>query len=504
MNVSIIGSGLSGLTCAALLAKKGHEVTVFEQYEEIGGVTAGIKKYGYAWDLGPMIVPDLGPDEPGGKILTMLDIFDKVKTRKLYREFRFPDFRISRGSECKGPLWLKDRLTELFPQDAKGLKSYFRYHEKVLDINSLRSKSDLFSIVKLIFKFFCLGKKRSWSAQDLIDHYFSDEKLKAFFTCILADYVCSPSDFPGIAIPVINSAAEFDERTPLDVRGRQHRSSWRVILNGTRTLVDALADSIVENNGIINTNTAIQKILIEDNRVVGLMDNKGDKYNCDTIVASGGASRLFKELVGYENLPQEFIDKYLKNPSLTESVFMLNVGVNYDITEHQESPICYYYNTYDIDGSIKECKNGLYHKGDDGLLVYILSAHSPEMAPPGHHSVQIYTIAPNNPVNGDWNRNKEAWAEYLLDLAEKHLPGLKKHITTKIVLTPKDFQKRLHLDFHSFGGVTPNIRVTPPPHRTPIKGLWFIGAQSSSLGGVTGAMTGAYEAVENIEKEYGK
>ena len=50
MRVVIIGSGLSGLTSAALLAKEGHEVIIFEQHEKIGGVTATLEQNGYRWD----------------------------------------------------------------------------------------------------------------------------------------------------------------------------------------------------------------------------------------------------------------------------------------------------------------------------------------------------------------------------------------------------------------------------------------------------------------------
>ena len=47
MQIAIIGSGLAGLTSAALLVKEGYSVTVYEQHERIGGVTATIEKDGY-------------------------------------------------------------------------------------------------------------------------------------------------------------------------------------------------------------------------------------------------------------------------------------------------------------------------------------------------------------------------------------------------------------------------------------------------------------------------
>ncbi len=50
MRCIIIGSGLSGLAAAALLAKEGFDVIVYEQHEKIGGVTATLEREGYRWD----------------------------------------------------------------------------------------------------------------------------------------------------------------------------------------------------------------------------------------------------------------------------------------------------------------------------------------------------------------------------------------------------------------------------------------------------------------------
>ena len=56
MKIAIIGSGLAGLTSAALLIKEGHAVAVYEQHEMIGGVTATIEKEGYKWDWGQISI----------------------------------------------------------------------------------------------------------------------------------------------------------------------------------------------------------------------------------------------------------------------------------------------------------------------------------------------------------------------------------------------------------------------------------------------------------------
>ena len=111
------------------------------------------------------------------------------------------------------------------------------------------------------------------------------------------------------------------------------------------------------------------------------------------------------------------------------------------------------------------------------------------------HEVTVYTIAPHAPANGRWEERREEWADKLLGYAEKYVPGLRQHAVTQVICTPEDFSHRTHLADHAFGGCPPRIDRTPPRHRTPIRGLWFVGAQSEAFGGVTGAMTSAQNAV---------
>jgi prolycopene isomerase len=499
MKVGIIGSGLSGLTAAALLAKEGYSVTVFEQHEKIGGVTETLEKDGFHWDWGQMIVPDLGEGEPARLILERLGIAEKLEVIKGYRENVFPDFEIRKPKEYTGRLWRKDLLKELFPKDSRGLERYYKIYERIHDLSAMFQKSGLLNKINLLFKFMPLLSKRNWSAQKLMESFFADKKLHAVFTAILADYVASPEIFPGMIIPMINAESQYDERIPLDYDKHQHRSSWTFIKNGCISLVNILKGFILDNGGEILSNTEVTKIELEDNKVNSIKTSDNSEYNVDIVIASGGAQELFFNLIGKEYLPQEYIEKYLDELFTTQSVFMVHLGVDYDPSVYQNgSSLCYYYLTYDIKESIKECQKNIYHEGKDGFLVYIPSKHSPEMAPPGHHAVTVYTIAPNNPVNGNWSEDKERWTEILLDYAEEYIPGLREHEKARIVLTPDDFRNRTHLKEHAFGGTVPHLKIPPPPHETPIDGLWFVGAQSETYGGVTGVMLGSLNVVNTI------
>ena len=186
--IIIIGAGMAGLTAGAYLVKAGYDVKIFEQFPTIGGVTATFHKEGFSWDLGPMLVQDFERDEPVGKILENLGIYDRIKILQSDRGLVMPDFDLWKSQEYEGRNWRRDKLMRLFPKEADNLIRYYQFTYTMLDIMTLYGRiktakgiQKILLKLRLFFLYQRVKDKKSMTAAQLMDSYFKRDEIKAVF-----------------------------------------------------------------------------------------------------------------------------------------------------------------------------------------------------------------------------------------------------------------------------------------------------------------------------------
>ena len=103
--------------------------------------------------------------------------------------------------------------------------------------------------------------------------------------------------------------------------------------------------------------------------------------------------------------------------------------------------------------------------------------------------------APYKLANGNWDDEKEAFADRCIDLLNEFAPGFRTSVIAKDAISPLDLEREFSLTggniFH--GAMTPHQLHFQRPlggwasYRTPIKGLYLCGAGSHPGGGIIGA-----------------
>ncbi|GAX80962.1 hypothetical protein CEUSTIGMA_g8397.t1 [Chlamydomonas eustigma] len=85
----VIGSGIGGLCCAALLAKYGYSVTVLESHYLPGGCAHGFEIGGYSFDAGPSFFVGLtgAPGTSSNPLKQVLDVIGESVDCKQYNQW---------------------------------------------------------------------------------------------------------------------------------------------------------------------------------------------------------------------------------------------------------------------------------------------------------------------------------------------------------------------------------------------------------------------------------
>ena len=132
MNSVVIGSGFGGIAAALRLKAKGHNVTLVEKHNDLGGRARVFKKNGFTYDGGPTVItaPYL--------INELFELFNKdpsdyikLSPLKIWYQFVFEDktrFNYS-GDEAD----MKKQIEKINKDDVEGYEKLVNFTKKIFD-----------------------------------------------------------------------------------------------------------------------------------------------------------------------------------------------------------------------------------------------------------------------------------------------------------------------------------------------------------------------------------
>lgn len=239
---------------------------------------------------------------------------------------------------------------------------------------------------------------------------------------------------------------------------------------GSQVFSDILANNIKEKGGDIFLNTAVSKVLIENQHTAGVEVIDGGKLLSRNVISNSDVSNTFFKLVDSSHLTNHFAER-IKNLTSSNSAFMVSLGINFvpDIRPFT-----------------------MLIEDDRSVGIMIPSKVDPAIAPKGYAAVTLLELVPNEQAV-TWNReekgyrnSKESKGNELISFVEKAIPNLQKHIVYRQDASPATFSRYAWTSGGAIYGTL--IDSWKPAVKTPIQGLYLASASIAARPGVGDAV----------------
>jgi phytoene dehydrogenase-like protein len=470
-DIIVIGSGIGGLSCAALLARYGFEVTVCESHSIPGGAAHAFERNGFKFDSGPSLYSGLSYSPSPNPLRQVLDAIGEKLPCVNYDTWGcyLPegDFDTSVGAE----------------QFCEVLKR-LRGDEAVAEWRSLQRLMEPFASAAIAIPpaavRFDLGAALTLGrfAPSLIQHAANVAKLTGPFSRIMDGVIKDPFTRNWLdMLCFLLSGLPADSTSAAEVAFMF--ADWYrpgVMLDypvgGSGALVDALVRGLERHGGQLMLNAHVEQVLVENDRAVGVCLRSGKQMRSRRAVVSNASVWDTLKLLPEELVPKRFRAKREATPEC-DSFMHLHLGI--DAQGLPPNLACHYIVVNDWDKGVTAPQNV--------VLVSIPSLLDPSLAPPGKQTIHVYT--PGNEPYDLWeglDRRSEAYAqqkqvraEVMWQALERIIPDMRSRCDVTLVGTPLTHERFLRRHRGSYG---PAIRAGQgffPGAGTPLPGLLCCG-----------------------------
>ncbi len=480
MKVVVIGAGVGGLTAAALLAKRGFDVTVLEAHIEPGGCAATFFHKGYRFDVGATLVGGFHPSGPHQIVGEQLGITWPTRSVEPAMQVHLPDRSIMRWSDAER--WREERVA-VFGSHAERFWSMQEHAaDAVWDFSArvptwpVASISDALQLISTVrpdlipIAPLAFTNVRVWAnalgarGRELMT--FLDAQL-----LIAAQGMARDTNglYGAVALDLYR-------------RGVAH------VEGGVGNIAETLAQSVQAQGGQVLYRHEVTAIRRGGTRHT--IETKRGLFGADVVLANLTPWALAK-LMG-DDAPSSLRQR-VKNLQPISSAFMAYLGIDEaaiedDVDHHQV-----------IADPTKPLGEG------NSIFVSISPEWDRTRAPQGQRAITIsthtraaewYALAQDEAAFED---RKQLYLECLIDVATIALPKLKQHIRLALPGTPLTFERFTHRVNGMVGGFPQNNLWAGWALRID-RAVWLVGDSVFPGQSTAGVTLGALRVTREIER----
>ncbi len=426
-DVLIIGGGLSGLTAASLLARRGLSVAVIEKSAHPGGSCGAFRRGSVFFDQGAAMLYGFG--EKGFNahrfvVNCLEEPIDVIRHDLLYA-VTFKGRRI--------PFWADvDRfaaeLAEVFPTEKDNIRRFYAdmlemYHHVLVERPSYTSadqtdpKTALKSLLRHPLSYARFLGYLNKSARDLLEKYFSDPEIFQFFDKLTSTYC-----YATVAeSPAVLAAVMFVDN---HVGGSFYPAGSTLFLPGK------LEKVIEENGGDMLTGREAVSILFEQNRPCGVLLDDNTVLRAPNLVYSGTVWNLYGMLIDPVRTTAARRE-WARSQAATYPSVVLYAVVDYAVIPADTAPIEMLVGNPDA-------------LDESEVTAYILSLDDRTLCGPDEHTV--VAIGPSfarwaERGTPEYQQQKFAEQQRLIAVLEKRFPGFSQAVRSAELASPRTIER---------------------------------------------------------------
>ena len=469
-DVVIIGSGISGLTAAAILAKNGKQVLVVEKKPRIGGALKRFKRRGIPFDVGFHYTGCLGEQEILNRIwhycnvlpyLTVLAFPHHGSDRLYLKKHKKPvDAFFSYDA-------FKDELKSHFPKENKGIDTYF---DTIQDVcNNIP-----FYNPKLSLTDFLRGYKTPKTVlKKFLTSITSNSSLQSVFASPAMLYGI-PSD--NVSIEVHASVAHSYYQGAYSISG------------GGQSIVDAYKTACEHLGVSFFTSENVESILADTTGVTAINTTSGKRVSCHNVIFTGHPSGLI-------NMTPKNCFRPAYRKRLLGLKNTISMNILFGTLPHPPESLNWNNHIFLPDGPDLAPQN-LNKTGDRLLMLTSTERKSYSLQQPNKsvillqparwEEVQEFENSTSSSRSSRYEAHKKKISEDMIQQATKKWGGMFDNITTVAIGTPLTIRDELSAPEGCAYGAMHSLDQFTPDIRTRLPGLLLSG-QSTLMTGLVGA-----------------